>query len=108
MSLDFKKTYRGFSLVEFNDFYGHKCTLQKSSLATEDAIWLGVDNANPQVMASDAARLGVENGKKTGWVPYPVPPEVLFSTRMHLSRDQVRDLLPLLQHFADTGEVKPA
>jgi hypothetical protein len=27
------------------------------------------------------------------------------NNRMHLTRDQVRDLLPLLQKFADTGEL---
>lgn len=108
MSLVFTKTHRGFSLVEFHDFYGHKCSVQKSSLATEDAIWFGVDDAQPQVMASDAARLGVVTHEVTGWVPYPVPAEVMLCTRMHLSRDQVSALLPLLQHFVETGEVIPA
>jgi len=31
-------TGRGFQYIEFEDRYGHKCSLQKSSLATEDAI----------------------------------------------------------------------
>lgn len=29
------------------------------------------------------------------------------SERMHLSRQMVRELLPILQHFADTGEIIP-
>lgn len=39
------KTERGFSVLEFFDRYGEHCSLQKSSLATEDAIWFGRDNA---------------------------------------------------------------
>lgn len=38
-------------------------------------------------------------------MPYPIPEAVSLHTRMHLSRDQVRDLLPALQHFVDTGEL---
>ncbi len=43
MTLDFKPTMRGFWRAEFKDRYGCACSLQESSLATEDAIWLGVD-----------------------------------------------------------------
>lgn len=39
-------TNRGFSVIHFTDSRGVKCSLQKSSLATEDAIWLGVDYAS--------------------------------------------------------------
>ena len=98
-------TQRGFSLGEFTDRYGEKCSIQKSSLATEDAIWLGVDNPNPKILASKAASLGVETTETTGWIPYPIPKEVLMSTRMHLTQDMVRQLIPLLQRFADTGEL---
>lgn len=29
----------------------------------------------------------------------------MLSTRMHLNQEQVKQLLPILQHFADTGEL---
>ena len=103
--IESSKTQRGFALGEFQDLYGAKCSVQKSSLAFEDAIWLGVNEAEPRVMASQAASVGVETAETTGWVPYPVPAEVLMTTRMHLSREQVAELLPVLQHFVDTGEL---
>jgi len=99
------KTLRGFALGEFVDLYGIKCSIQKSSLATDDAIWFGVSDPEPRVMASQAVSLGVETAERTGWVPYQIPREVLLSTRMHLNREQVSELLPVLQHFADTGEL---
>lgn len=99
------KTNRGFDLVEFTDRYGAECSLQKSSLATEDAIWLGVNDGNPQVLASKASSLGVHTTVETGWVPYPVPEEVLVTTRMHLTVEQVKALLPYLQRFVETGEI---
>ena len=40
-----------------------------------------------------------------GWVKFEIPKEVLLSTRMHLTRKQVKELLPLLQKFVETGEL---
>jgi len=97
--MDKAKTERGFDVIEFEDDYGHSCSLQKSSVATRDCIWLGIDNASPQIMASDTQQGG------TGWVDYHIPDNVLLWTRMHLNRQQVRDLLPYLQQFADTGDI---
>ena len=86
-------------MIEFKDYYDKECTLQKSSLATEDAIWLGVDDADPKIMASQV----MEGGE--GWVKYPIHPDVLLSSRMHLTRSQVEELLPVLKKFVETGEI---
>lgn len=95
--MKFTTTGRGFALVEFIDRYGDACTLQKSSLAGEDAIWLGA-SGNVRAMGPNGwedvdlrDRLGTR--------------EVIVSSRMHLTREQVAELIPLLQHFVDTGEV---
>lgn len=98
-------TQRGFAHIEFYDKYDAKCSLQKSSLATEDAIWFGVDDADPSIMASDAESVGIETSEKFGWIKYPIPKSVLLNTRMHLTREQVAELLPTLQKFVDTGEI---
>jgi hypothetical protein len=103
--LELGETCRGFSIGTFTDLYGVPCSLQKSSLASEDAIWIGVDDPQPKVMACEAAIVGVVTDQITGWVKYPIPGQVEMATRMHLSREQVRQLLPLLQRFADTGEL---
>lgn len=79
-----KKTQRGFAIIEFEDRYKQKCSLQKSSLATEDAIWLGVDVGIP-----------IELGGKGEIVDF----------RMHLTRKQVKALLPHLETFAKTGSI---
>jgi len=92
MKLD--KTSRGFAIAEFTDRYGEKCSIQKSSLATEDCIWLGVDDVIPKVMVYGE-----------GWKPVPLPEGASTGGRMHLTRELVKELLPLLQHFADTGEL---
>lgn len=46
MPLKIGTTQRGFDLAAFEDLYGKPCSIQKSSLATEDCIWLGVDGAD--------------------------------------------------------------
>lgn len=105
MEINRTATRRGFALLQFTDLYGHQCSLQKSSLADEEAIWLGPDNANPMVMHNEARALGIPTLATSGWIPYPVPDCVQMTTRMHLTREQVRELMPHLQHFVDTGEV---
>lgn len=105
------KTMRGFELLEFSDHNGDKCELQASSLAIYEkpgtsAIWLGPADANPQVMWHQAAGLGVKTDATSGWVPYPVPPQVLMSTRMHLNRDQVAALIAHLQKWLDRDTFK--
>lgn len=106
----FSKTHRGFKIGEFEDANGEKCSIQKSSACCRDEdegefIWLGNADANPMVMAFHAASVGVNTTETNGWVPYPVPKEVLMHTRMHLSQRQVKALLPILQHFAKTGQL---
>lgn len=81
LHIDWKQTQRGFMYGEFTDRYGKSCSIQESSLATEGAIWLGMnENEEPQL------GMGV-------------------APRMHLTQDQVAALLPVLQHFADTGRL---
>lgn len=89
------KTGRGFAIGKFEDYYGHECSLQKSSLADVDCVWLGVNDPNAKIQPGDG----------TGWHPYPLPDNVQVTTRMHLSREQVKALLPALRHFVRTGEL---
>jgi len=100
------KTQRGFEKVEFKDLYGCACSLQESSLATERAIWVGIDDANPLVLASQAAEVGVKTTATTGWVPYPIPESVLLHTRMHMNAAQVKALIRHLQRWVDDGTFK--
>lgn len=105
MNLIFSNTQRGFKLIKFKDHYETACSLQKSSLYIQDAIWLGVENVNPEILWKDALHLGIETDVREGHIPYVFPKEVQFTNRMHLTRKQVAALLPLLQVFVDTGEL---
>ncbi len=102
------KTERGFQRVEFKDSYGEECSVQESS-SCEASIWLGIDKPALSIMARDAADMGrsdlLEPGPEryNGWVEWPVPEQVSRRGRMHLSQEQVKELLPLLEHFAKTG-----
>lgn len=100
------RTECGFELLEFKDRYGTPCSLQASSLAEYEkpgtsAVWLGPDDAAPKVLASQARSLGVDTAERTGWVPYPIPPGVSLTTRMHLDRKQVAALILHLQSWLD-------
>ena len=76
-----KFTDRGFAHAEFKDRYDAPCSIQKSSLAFEDCIWLGCDRAKFD-----------QQGRFCG-------------ARMHLTQEMAAELIPLLQKFVDTGEL---
>lgn len=100
-----KTDLRGFPLTEFADYYRNRCSLQISSIADIECVWLGVDDVQPKIMAKNALKYGVLTTETTGWVDYKLPRDVIISTRMHLTRDQVAELIPHLQNFVDTGEL---
>lgn len=110
------KTGRGFEIIEFLDDNGVDCSMQQSSAIRclpsgeipepgTSLLWLGPTEANPLILASRAKHFGIETDETTGWVPYPVPEEVLFTTRAHLDRDMVETLVARLQHWLDTGNI---
>lgn len=84
------KTSRGFGRIDFTDLYGSECSLQESSLATEGAIWFGMNSGG-------SFELKPPYNKK------PSDPDVDTGGRMHLSQGQAAALLPLLEHFVKTG-----
>ena len=102
------RTEHGFPLVEFKDYYDTECSLQASSLALCEvpgwsAIWLGVERLDAAVMAEDAADVGIDTDQTTGWVKYPLPPQVAIPMRMHLEREQVEALVRHLQAWLAHG-----
>jgi hypothetical protein len=82
LKMKYEPTARGFDCYEFTDFYGDKCSLQKSSLAEIDAIWFGCNESRTHTVTGQA-----------------------LSPRMHLTREQVAELLPKLRHFVRTGNL---
>lgn len=93
--MEIKRTERGFARIDFIDRYGVGCSLQESSLATQEAIWFGCDSADPKILVEGM-----------GWQPIEMPPGYVANTRMHLTRDMVRELLPYLQQFAEKGTLR--
>jgi hypothetical protein len=88
-----KSTERGFAIAEFDDLYGNKCSLQKSSAAMYDAVWFGISNPEINVLMDGQ------------WKTVSLPEGAVIHSRMHLSQKMVRELLPALQHFAEHGEL---
>ena len=100
-------TQRGFIKLLFKDSYNKHCSLQESSNAEDDYIWLGIEDAEPVIMESDAIKLGLisKDIEPVGWADYPIPNEVLLTTRMHLNKEQATILGLKLLHFGTTGDI---
>lgn len=96
-----EQTQRGYGYLEFKERNGAVCSIQKSSSATDDCIWLG------------AKKFGIQEFKAgSGWIDrtdldeYKEDHHFVGNNRMHLTIDMVEKILPVLQHFVATGEVK--
>jgi len=74
-----KHTSRGFLITAFKDANGVDCSIQESSMATEALLWLG-RNVGVHVEGQCLAR-------------------------MHLTPAMAARLIPLLQHFVETGRL---
>ena len=72
------KTNRGFSIFNFKDSYGHMCSVQKSSSASEPKIWLGLDEID--AFTNVDSRI----------VKFTLPESVVVNARMHLNQEQVK------------------
>lgn len=94
------KTSRGFAFIEFEDSNGRACRLQKSSLATEDCIWLGCCEIGLKRFTSGLGWEVVPLEQPESGVSYIANPP------MHLTREQVAALLPALRKFVETGEIE--
>lgn len=79
-----RQTLRGFDYYTFKDSNDNDYSLQKSSSAECHKIWLGLDKCDCE---KDAIT------------------ELLAAPRMHLTQEQVKKLLPILQRFVETGEI---
>lgn len=91
-----KKTNRGFSNKNFTDRNGVECSIQQSSLATEEAIWFGIDKPKLTIFADKSY------GK---YETMDMPELYMVDSRMHLTRKQLKKLLPTLIKFVETGEL---
>jgi hypothetical protein len=76
-------TERGFIRGDFLDRYKAACSIQESSLAEEDCIWLGCDHETIHHVTGEPC-----------------------GARMHLTQAMAAELIPLLQVFVETGRLQ--
>ena len=94
------KTHRGFAFTSFTDRNGVECNIQKSSIATEDCIWFGAKDIGLKGFDYGWRSFSEEDIKAKFGVK-----NIIANNRMHLTREQVKELIPILQKFVDSGEI---
>ena len=97
--MEYKENGRGYKVLLFKDVDENECSLQESSLI-EPAIWIGLDHIQPKLFLPDIDKT------MQGWINYPISECVKLFGRMELTQQQVKELLPYLQFFAE-NEVLP-
>lgn len=102
--MEINETNRGFRLGEFVDANGVRCSVQESSIvADEGHLWLGCSEIGLKkfIPFKGWEDVALENNPPDGITH-------IANTRMHLSQSQVKDLLPMLTHFAEHGSLPSA
>lgn len=74
-------TPRGFLRADFSDANSDACSIQESSIATADLIWLGQNRGTHDPVTGSCM------------------------ARMHLTREHAAALIPLLRRFVKTGRL---
>lgn len=98
--MQFETTGRGFGIGRFEDANGVECSIQKSSIADTDAIWLGAQEIG---LKKFTPYEGWEDVDTKGAPPHGIT--FVANNRMHLTREDVAALLPILQYFVLTGDL---
>lgn len=105
-------TNRGFRRRNFTDALGEECSIQESSTATEERIWLGIDEPKLTAMSIDVPKLpSIEwvpdegSTKTTGWSTAVLPKNAHIFGRMELNREMCKKLGKILTRFAKSGEL---
>lgn len=75
-----RKSSRGYAFMEFRDFNGESCSIQESSLATKNCLWLGCDHETIHQVTGDPC-----------------------GARMHIDLKLAKRIVRTLQHWIDTG-----
>lgn len=92
------KTQRGFAYHNFKDRNGTECSIQKSSDAMQDCIWLGARDIGLKKFTPYVGWEDVDTSR-VGEVSY------IANNRMHLTQKQASKLITILQRFVDTGDI---
>lgn len=97
-----KTTQRGFAIGKFKDERGTECSIQKSSSAEKECIWLGAK----KIGLKEFVAYGNPAWKdRDEFDEHTMEHHFSANTRMHLTRNQVKKLIPILQKFVDTGDI---
>lgn len=93
------KNSRGFEYQKFEDANGVECSIQESSVATDSLIWLGANDIGLKEFVANRPGGAWQDVELADTMQH----HYVANNRMHLTRDQVASLIPILQHFVNTG-----
>ena len=95
------RTPRGFGIRYFKDHNDVECSIQTSSIASDDAIWLGATEIGLKEFIAYRSPSAWKNIELEQTVTH----HHVANTRMHLTRKQVEKILPILEKFVETGDI---
>ena len=100
-------TNRGFTIHDFKDSKGVQCSIQESSAcATNDGayLWVGCDSTTISIFHPNQTPSWVDRDPtEMAQMLWPEVPYTVSNNRMHLSREDIKAMLPSLEYFVKHG-----
>jgi hypothetical protein len=97
MEFNFDVTAKGSPIVEFKDHYDIECTIQQCTIGSRDAIWVGVSERKSQIPRYYEGKIRIPFDTEID--------QASDAKRMYLTKKEVKQLLPVLKHFAKYGNL---
>jgi hypothetical protein len=93
----FKRFLKDGNVKEYHDVdtYGVPYSLKNATI--NGCIEIGSDDLNPQIMKGDYI------GHGTGWMDWPNPDNAVFTSKMLLHADHIKQIIPGFERFVTTG-----
>jgi len=100
--MEIKKTIRCFAVAEFSDAKGTPCSIQESS-GDGPAIWFGAKQIGLKEFVANRVPAWKEISKCD---ESDIRHHHVANNRILLTQEIVKELLPILQRFAETGNLE--
>lgn len=93
-------TKREFDIISFKDSDNTKCSIQKDYKSKGNCIFLGSDEVKIYGITDRRFKISEEEIRKKFELN-----DIETNSRIKLNRYQVRELIPILQKFVDSGSL---
>ena len=88
---------RGLKVIEFRDICDIEFSIKK---CPNELLQININDSEPSILKYDP------DDNREEWIDYSIPEDTYVNIKIHLSKEQVKEIIPILCNYAYTGELK--